>query len=99
VRVVFRQSGGFAGLLRGSEMEWGELSSEEEEVLMALMGESHKASRRAASPARDLEAYELRVEEEGSSRSVQLDQLSIPEALHPLLERLKERAEPRPLEP
>lgn len=81
-------------------MDSSELSAREEEVLLALMREGGgEASRRAAPQARDLEAYELRVEEDCSTRSVQLDQLSTPEALHSLLARLKERAEPRPLGP
>ena len=81
-------------------MDSAELSAEEEEVLLAVMREGgDQADRRTASQARDLEEYELRVYEAGSSRSVQLDQESIPEALGPVLARLKQKAGPRPLDP
>jgi len=81
-------------------MDSAELSAEEKGVLLAVLRESGgRPGYRSASRARDLEAYELRVEEAGSSRSVQLDEQSIPDALRPIVARLKEKAGPRPLEP
>jgi emfourin len=100
MRVVFRQSGGFAGLILGTELNTNDLPPEEAATLRSLVQQGNLQSPigETASRARDLRTYEIIVEpDEGDSYHVAFDDSNVPRGVGPLLDMLRERARPRPL--
>ena len=98
MRVKFRQSGGYAGLSLGCELDSEELSAVEREALAALLTqEDQRAPAEPPSKARDALTYELHVEGAGPGRTFLLDQPNIPDAIEPLVARCTREAGPRPL--
>lgn len=97
-KVVFRQTGGFAGRILGAELDASELGAEEVSALEWLLGH---AEERAGGPApgagRDVESYEIRVRLPSVDLTFAFDGLAVPERVGPLLERLKRDATPHPL--
>lgn len=100
MKVSFRQSGGFAGLTRGCELDSETLPAAEARRLEKLVAESHLESLGSTSTpaARDAVTYEITVEREGGTERVRFDDLSVPESAAPLLELLQACAKPRPLQ-
>jgi hypothetical protein len=94
--VKFRQSGGFAGLVRGCEVSGDRLAAGDRQAL-----ERHvKAVRTAASPvsdARDLVIYELEVETDAGMVRMSFDESGVPKDLSALVDSLVSRAKPMPL--
>jgi hypothetical protein len=94
--VRFRQSGGFAGLVRGSEVAGGELSAPDcqalEHHLVAAL-----ARQQASSAARDLVVYELEVETDAGVSRLEFDESAVPPDLARLVVTLASRARPIPL--
>jgi hypothetical protein len=102
MRIVFRQTGGYAGLVLGSELDSSDLDASEAAALYALLRQDvGRPPTGPPSPACDLEIYQIRVQEDAQEdkkdRSFTFDQLSVPEAVIPLLERLMQEARPQPL--
>ena len=98
MRLTFRQSGGYAGLSRGCELDSDELSAEEREALAWLVGQDeHREAAAPPSRARDALAYEIHVEGDGPSRTFFIDQANTPGAVEPLIARCVRDAGPRPL--
>jgi|SRR5262245_10434258 len=97
MKIMFRQSGGFAGMLRGAEVDAQALDPKEAEELKRLLQENPAAETRAASKARDLHQYEITVEDGGKKRTLQFDDSQVPDALRPLLKTLKQKSKPQPL--
>lgn len=99
MKVVFRQSGGFAGLIRGVELCTDDLPPEEARELCSLVQRSDLRSTRGGSDDhwRDPQTYEISVETGEGVYEVTFDDSSIPAGAAPLLNFLKKRAEPWPL--
>jgi hypothetical protein len=100
MKVVFRQSGGFAGLMLGTELNTNDLPPEEAATLRSLVRQSdlQRPIGETASRARDLRTYEITVEtDEGDVHHVAFDDSNVPRGVGPLLDMLRERAGPRPL--
>jgi hypothetical protein len=65
VKITFRQSGGFAGLIQGCELESDDLSPDERARLLQLVDACERATRsapQAPSRARDAMTYRLNVD-------------------------------------
>jgi Emfourin len=97
MKITFRQSGGFAGMLRGAEVDAQTLDPKQAEELKRLLQENPAAETRAASKARDLHQYEITVEDGGQKRTLHFDDSQVPDALRPLLKTLKQQSKPQPL--
>ncbi len=98
MRIVFRQTGGYAGLVLGGELDSSDLDAPEEAALDALLHhDEHRPTTGPPPAACDLETYQIGVQEDETTRSFTFDQLSVPEAVIPLLERLVQEARPQPL--
>jgi hypothetical protein len=100
MKVVFRESGGFAGLSLGTELNTDDLPLEEAATLRSLVQQSDLQSPigETASRARDLRTYEITVEpDEGDPYHVAFDDSNVPRGVRPLVDMLTERAGPRPL--
>lgn len=98
MKVTFQQSGGFAGLLRGCELDTAELPAAEAAKLRAMVEASGLRAGRIAPPpgARDLVGYEIRIETGDGALTAAFDEATVPAGAEPLLAYLRERSGPRP---
>jgi hypothetical protein len=103
-KIRFRQSGGFAGFIRGCELAPEALDSKERAQLERLIERSGLAAKdsahapKAASPARDQTNFEIEIETgDGTSRH-ELDDLDLPPEVAPLVTLLQKHSRPIPLD-
>jgi hypothetical protein len=97
VRIVFRQSGGVAGLIRGCELESDELPPDQRRRLQQLVDACDLASLEGGrSPsARDAMTYQLRIEQPKGSVSVRFDESALPADCERLVDFLQPYLGPR----
>ena len=89
-KLRFRVSGGFAGVVRGTEAEGAALSATERTALARLL-----ASPPARAPgARDLLTYEWHVDTDEGPRHVEVDEMNVPDGLADLVSKLTRHARP-----
>lgn len=101
MKVRFRQSGGFGGLSFGVDLNTSTMPRADARTLERLVERGDVESIAAKGPegARDLAGYEIEIEDRGRTIRLSFDDMSVPEALEPLLDFLRERARARPPEP
>jgi hypothetical protein len=92
--VRLRQSGGFAGLIRSSELSGDALADSDRKALERQLERSRTAPVPRASAARDLVVYELEIETDAGPQRLEFDEANVPPTLAPLVERLAARAKP-----
>ncbi|HEX5050406.1 MAG TPA: protealysin inhibitor emfourin [Planctomycetota bacterium] len=94
-RVLFRQSGGFSGQIRGCDVGAGEIG----EDVRALVEHAaqHPVDHRDVA-ARDAEVYELCIERDGEPTYLRFDEASMTAQQAPLIEFLQSQARPQPLD-
>jgi Emfourin len=101
MKIVYRQSGGFAGLYRGCELDVGELpaaeAAEVERLLARGRGGSETPPPPSPSGARDLTSHEVRIEGDAGETLVSFDDAGVPAGAEALLRYLQKRSGPRPL--
>jgi hypothetical protein len=99
MKLVFRQSGGYAGLIRGVELDTDDLPPEEAAELHSLVQQSDLQSTSVEDESgwRDQQTYEISVETDEGVYDVAFDDSNIPPGTAPLLGFLKKRSEPWPL--
>ena len=96
-KIRFRQSGGFAGLVRGSEAAGKDISDAQRKALERhAKGSSSAASSSKVSRARDMVVYELDVDTEEGPVRLEFDEASVPDDLEGLVKELSKRAKPTP---
>ena len=92
-KIRFRQSGGFAGLMRGVDVPASELSTAE---LRAL--EHYATGERATPPrsskGRDMFNYELDLDTDNGPVRLEFDESSVPHQLSDLVSSLAKRSGP-----
>jgi len=97
MKVILRQSGGYAALLGSKTCELDTAAMEETaaETLRSLVRQSRLQDMRQtvwkASEGADLINYELLIETEEGLRQFSFDEMSVPESAIPLWEHLLER--------
>ena len=96
MKITFRQSGGYAGLIIGSEIKTDLLSAEEAATLHSLVQQSgiFTAPTKATPPSADLLNYKIIIETKEGISQLSFDELSLPESALPLLDYLQARAKP-----
>ncbi len=104
MKVTFRQSGGFAGLIRGAALDVDKLPAKEAKRLKELISRvdrkkaeavgSGAPSRSAA--AADVGGYEITIEDAAGTARLTLDDMTMTEELEPLVRFLSDRAKPVP---
>jgi hypothetical protein len=97
VKIAFRQSGGFTGLIRAAEVDTTTLPHAEAERLEGIAKElsGRRRAPSADSPrGRDLGVYEITIETPRGVRRLSFDDATMPEEAQPLLEFLQKRAGP-----
>ena len=94
MKITFRESGGFAPVFRGCEINPDALPPEEAAQVQALVEASGllTMSDRRVESARDVRVYTLHFETGAEAHEVTLDQLSVPESARPLLDLLRARS-------
>jgi hypothetical protein len=97
MKLTFRQSGGFAGLSLGCEIDDATLPRAEAARLRRLVQQCRLEDVAAPAGARDVTTYEITIETPGGVRRATFHDLAVPERAQPLLDFLQRRAAPRPL--
>jgi hypothetical protein len=99
MKVRFRQTGGFGGLVLGCDLDTSNLPPAEAQELTRLIKQANleKIHSRPSEKARDLQNYEIAVENEMTARA-SFDDMSVPANGEPLLEFLRQRARAVPLD-
>ncbi|HEY9662671.1 MAG TPA: protealysin inhibitor emfourin [Allocoleopsis sp.] len=96
MKIQFSQSGGYAGLRMGCEIDTASLPPPEAERLTALVENSGilQATSQRTPHAADLFTYEFAIEARQGNHQVSFDDMSLPERVRPLLEYLQEQVHP-----
>ena len=99
MKIRFRQTGGFGGLVMGCDLDTSTLSPAEAQELTRLVKQANmEKSHAPPNPrARDLQNYEIAVEDEITAKT-SFDDMSVPANMKPLLEFLRHRARAMPLD-
>ena len=99
MKVHFLQSGGYAGLVRGCVFDTAELSPEQSSEIEKLVRESglSGSGKFFSETQRDLQQYEITIEEGSCHASITFDDASIPSTAKSLIHFLKKNARPRQL--
>ena len=94
-KIHFRQSGGFAGLVRGSEAAGKDISDAQRKALERHVRGSRAASSGQSSAARDMVIYELDIDTDTGPMRLEFDETHVPEDLEALVKELSKRAKPK----
>jgi hypothetical protein len=100
MKLRYRQTGGYAGLVLGCDLDTDKLTAGEANELAGLLREAalNKIGVQKSATGRDLANYEIRVKEEGRVTKVTFDDMTIPGNVQPLLNFLRGRAQAQPLD-
>ena len=99
MKLRFRQTGGFGGLVLGCDLNTSTLPPTEAQELTRLIKEAtlEKIQTRRSEKGRDLQNYEIAVENEITAKA-SFDDMSMPANVRPLLDFLRQRARAVPLD-
>jgi hypothetical protein len=100
MKIRFRQTGGFGGLVLGSDLDTSTLPPAEAQELTRLIKQTNleKIQTRRSEKARDLQNYEIAVEGDGITAKASFDDMSVDASVEPLLDFLRQRARAVPLD-
>jgi hypothetical protein len=100
MKIRFRQTGGFGGLVLGSDLDTSTLPPAEAQELTRLVKQANleKIQAKRSEKARDLQNYEIAVEGDGLTAKATFDDMSVDANVEPLLEFLRRRARAVPLD-
>lgn len=100
MKLHFRQTGGFGGLILGSDLDTSTLPPTEAQELTRLVKQANleKLPTQRSDKARDLQNYEITIEGGGLNAKASFDDMGIDADLEPLLEFLRKRARAVPLD-
>jgi hypothetical protein len=99
MKLSFRHSGGFGGLILGCELDTEKLPPAEAETLVRLVRQASldTVGVRANPQGRDLVNYEIVVEDDDRSIKASFDDLTMPVSVRALMDFLNRRAGPMAL--
>lgn len=100
MKIKFRQSGGFAGVLRGCDLDTASLPPQEARELEQLVHAAglSQSSQTLSPGSRDRLQYDIELKQNGDVGKVQFDDGSVPQNFRPLLQYLKKKSHPVPLD-
>lgn len=100
MKVRFRQTGGFGGLVLGCDFDTATMAQDEANELLRLVRQANiqEAGERRHPRGRDLLVYEITLEESGKQTKISFDSMTTPPQVEPLLQFLAQRAHAVPLE-
>ena len=99
MKIKFRQSGGYAGLRMGCDLDTDLLSTAESTKLASLVkasGISQLKSTHSKNTA-DVISYQITIETNDGTHQITFDDLTLPESVIPLLDYLQNQAQVLPL--
>ena len=97
MKIAFTQSGGFAGAIRHCSLDTSTMSTDEARLLEGLVQAARLKTRPAeqrSAAGRDLEEYEIALEEDGASTTVIRDASTLTPEVKALVGYLKKCARP-----
>ena len=99
MKVQFVQSGGYLGLIKGCEIDTTTLPEEEAKQLESLVEASgiSAPTESLSDSARDLQQYEITIDDGTSKISAVLDDETLPPSAKPLVGYLRKRSGPKAL--
>jgi hypothetical protein len=99
MKIRFRQTGGFGGLVLGCDLDTSTLPPAEAQELARLVKQAklEKIQHKRSEKARDLQNYEIAVENEITAKA-SFDDMSVDDTVRPLLDFLSQRARAVPLD-
>jgi hypothetical protein len=99
MKIRFRQTGGFGGLVLGCDLDTSTLPPAEAQELARLVKQAQleKIQHKRSEKARDLQNYEIGVENEITAKA-SFDDMSVDDHVEPLLDFLRQRARAVPLD-
>jgi hypothetical protein len=92
--VRLRQSGGFAGLIRSSELAAADLTPGEKRALEDHLQGTESGADTRNPKARDLVTFELEVETDTGKTSLTFDEDTVPAVITRLVQRLSKKGRP-----
>jgi hypothetical protein len=100
MKIRFRQTGGFGGLVLGCDLDTSTLAPAEAQELTRLVKQANleKIQTRRSEKARDLQNYEIAVEGDGLTAKAIFDDMSVNANVESLLEFLRQRSRAMPLD-
>jgi Emfourin len=100
MKIRFRQTGGFGGLVLGCDLDTSTLSPAEAQELTRLIKQANleKIHAKPSEKARDLQNYEIAVQSDEITAQASFDDMSVDAKVEPLLEFLRRRARAIPLD-
>ncbi|MGH7931501.1 MAG: protealysin inhibitor emfourin [Candidatus Binatia bacterium] len=100
MKVRYRQSGGFGGLVLGSDLDTQTLPPGEADELERLVKQADldQAGVKKSARGRDLTNYEIIIEHAGRTTKASLDDMTVPANVQPLLDFLNRRVSAKPLD-
>lgn len=98
LKISYEQSGGYAGLIRGCTIDAATLAPATAAVMKRLVEAAPLTSMETARTqgVADLLLHNLKVETDAGTFHLSFDDLTLPEALKPLVEFLARRCKPVP---
>jgi hypothetical protein len=98
MKVRFIQSGGFAGLIRHCTLDTDAMKPDEAATLESLVRQANlsPAGERVSTSGRDLEEFEISIDDAGTSTTVVHDQSTLSTGARALVGYLKKCARPGP---
>jgi Emfourin len=100
MKVRFRQTGGFGGLVLGCDLDTSTLPPAEAQELTRLVKQANleRIHAKPSQKARDLQNYEIVVESDEIAAKASFDDMSVDANVEPLLDFLRQRARAIPLD-
>ena len=100
MKIRFRQTGGFGGLVMGCDLDTSTLSPAEAQELARLIKQANleRTQTKRSDKARDLQNYEIAVDGGGITAKATFDDMSVDANMKPLLDFLRRRARAVPLD-
>jgi hypothetical protein len=100
MKVRFRQTGGFGGLVLGCDLDIATMPRDEAKQLLRLVQQANvqQVGDRKHPRGRDLLVYEIVLEEKGKRIKASFDSMTTPPSVEPLLRFLAQRVHAVPLE-
>ena len=100
MKVSFRQSGGFAGLIRGVDLDTAQMDADAAQELAGLVSASGIVGTKKARThaARDLVQYDILIEQGDQISKGSFDDKTVPADAQPLLKYLRSQSHPMPLD-
>ncbi len=94
MKILYRQTGGFAGLVKSLRLDFDELSADDRELVHSLLEGAHffDLPEPVARAMPDEEQYAITVDEQYRSRTFIVNKSAVPEDLRPLIRYLAKRA-------